>query len=386
MNNIFFLCMVAQTHLNKIDTINYGSYYTPINVVDIVYNLLLKYIHIYDYKILDTSCGYGNFLRYKNSVGADIDKVAIEKAKQNTDCQIIEQNGLLNVCRKNYNIYNDDKLIIVGNPPYNDITSIINNKIKKEVFNIDKDLKHRDIGCSFLLSYVKLNPDYICVLHPLSYLIKQSNFNSLKIFCDNYKLIDGLIISSGIFLNTSRTTYFPIIIALYRKNNQGMNFEYIKQYKFKTIDNKQFSLKDFDIIDNYITKYPNQKSINKDDTITYFYTMRDVNALKRSKTFIKDEIINSIRVNKEDFSYYCYVDCFKDEIEHIPYYFGNCNIPIDNKEFLKIKDYFVKKSCTKYSFLKKLNQKNIQNDLFNQNYQIEIDKYFKHLLGEHYVY
>ena len=124
--------------------------------------MLSKYINIEEYKILDTSCGYGNFLRYNNSIGADIDETAIKTAKQNTQNQIIEQNSLSNVCRENYSINQNDKLIFVGNLPYNDTASIINNKIKKEVCDIDKELKHRDIGCFFLLSYVKLYPDYIC--------------------------------------------------------------------------------------------------------------------------------------------------------------------------------------------------------------------------------
>lgn len=376
----------TQSHLNKIDTINYGSYYTPINCVDIVYTLLSQYTNINEYKVLDTSCGCGNFLRYNNCIGADIDKIAIKKAKNNANCKIIERNGLLNVCREKYEINRNEKLIIVGNPPYNDTTSIINNKIKQEVCKIDNDFKHRDIGCSFLLSYVQLYPDYICILHPLSYLIKQTNFNSLKVFCENYRLIDGIIVSSGIFYNTSKTTHFPIIIALYKKDKQGMNFDYIKQYTFRTIDNKQFSLNNFDVIDNYITKYPNHKVINKENTITYFYTMRDINALKRSQTFMKNETANSIRVNRDNFAYYCYVDCFKDEIEHLPYYFGNCNIQINNDAFLKIKDCFIEKSCTKYSFLNTLKKEKQQNNLFVNNYNMAIDEYFKNLLGVHYVY
>ncbi|MBR4508519.1 MAG: hypothetical protein IKP23_03500, partial [Elusimicrobiaceae bacterium] len=244
---------LEQKHLNKIDTIIYGSYYTPKLYVDIAYNLISKYTNIENYTILDTSCGYGNFLRYKNSIGADIDKIAVKKAKQNTNCFILEQNALLNVTRKNYNISDTQKLIIVGNPPYNDTTSIINNSIKQTKFDIDKDLRHRDLGISFLLSYNKLYADYICILHPLSYLIKKTNFNGLRNFTENYKLIDNIIISSNSFSDTSKITAFPIVIALYKRDNNGMTFEYIKKYKFKTINGKVFSLSDFDIIDNYIT-------------------------------------------------------------------------------------------------------------------------------------
>ena len=223
---------LEQKHLNKIDTINYGSYYTPKLYVDIAYNLISKYTNIENYTILDTSCGYGNFLRYKNSIGADIDKIAVKKAKQNTNCFILEQNALLNVTRKNYNISDTQKLIIVGNPPYNDTTSIINNSIKQTKFDIDKDLRHRDLGISFLLSYNKLYANYICILHPLSYLIKKTNFNGLRNFTENYKLIDNIIISSNSFSDTSKITAFPIVIALYKRDNNGMTFEYIKKYKF----------------------------------------------------------------------------------------------------------------------------------------------------------
>ena len=374
---------LEQKHLNKIDTINYGSYYTPKLYVDIAYNLISKYTNLENYTILDTSCGYGNFLRYKNSIGADIDKIAVKKAKQNTNCLILEQNGLSNVSRNNYGIKESDSLIIVGNPPYNDTTSIINNSIKRENFAIDADLKHRDLGISFLLSYNKLKADYICVLHPLSYLIKRANFNGLKDFTQNYKLIDGIVISSNAFSDTSKMTSFPIIIALYKKDTRGMTFNKIKDYKFQTIDHKTFALNDFDVIDNYITKYPNQKYVSKERTLTYFYTMRDINALKRTKSFIDYEITNSIRVVKEKFPYYCYVDCFKDIIPHIPYYFGNCNIPIDNKEFIKIKDSFIFISCRKHKNLSHLlNNKSPDKFLMHK---INVDTYFKNLLGDHYV-
>ena len=56
-----------QQHLNYIDTVNLGSYYTPEIIVDLAYSILQKNItKIKDWTILDSSCGYGSFLAKKN--------------------------------------------------------------------------------------------------------------------------------------------------------------------------------------------------------------------------------------------------------------------------------------------------------------------------------
>ena len=209
-----------QKHLNHIDTVNLGSYYTPETIVDLAYLILQKNIKdIKDFTILDSSCGYGSFLVKKNIakrlVGADIDQDAIFEAKKtNNTIDYICQNSLLNVCRKNLTIENDEKLIVIGNPPYNDTMSIIRNSIKDGSLQdkTDFDIKTRDLGMSFLLSYNKLRADYVCVLHPLSYLIKKANFSLLSKFSRNYKLIDGMIISSHEFSSTSRGMAFPILV------------------------------------------------------------------------------------------------------------------------------------------------------------------------------
>jgi len=375
--------MTEQKHLNYIDTINLGSYYTPSNLVDIVYDMIQKNEpNWYDYRIIDTSCGYGNFLRIPNSIGADYDKRAIEVARNHTDgCKFYFHNSLMNVSRKQYGLLCTDKIIIVGNPPYNDTTSIIRNDIKSEVCMIDADIKHRDLGVSFLLSYEKLKADYVCVLHPLSYLIKKANFDSLNKFKNNYKLIDAVLISSGEFQATSKTTHFPIIIALYKRDKDGMNYNFIQNYTFKTKDNKTFEIGKFDKLCNYITKYPNHKHLSLDDSVAFFWTMRDINALKRTKTFIEHEVYNSIRVSKEKLSLYCYADVFKEYIPHIPYYFGNSDIMINYDSFKRIEKSFLRKSLSKYPFLSELLQEDdvSENDLFN------INTYFHNLLGEHYV-
>jgi hypothetical protein len=374
-----------QKHLNYIDTVNLGSYYTSEAIVDLTYSILQKNIpNIKSFTILDSSCGYGSFLAKKNIakrlVGADIDQEAISEAKKIINSiEYICQNSLSNVCRKNLTIENDEKLIVIGNPPYNDTTSIIRNSIKDTTVQdkIDSDVKTRDLGMSFLLSYDKLQADYVCVLHPLSYLIKKANFALLSKFSRNYKLIDGIIISSHEFSNTSRSMAFPILVAFYKRDQRGMTYDYIQNYKFKVKDDGSFRLNDFDTIVNYVQKYPNKKYLNKNDKpVVKFWTLRDINALKRNRTFIDSDTYNTVYVLMEKLPYYCYIDVFKQYADRMPYFIGNCDIIIDNKKFNDIKECFIAQSIHTNPVLKnKFKFREIPNA------KLKIDSYFRELLG-----
>lgn len=374
----------SQKHLNHIDAINLGSYYTPGIIVDLAYSILQKNIKdIKDFSILDSSCGYGSFLTRNNIVkrliGADIDQKAISEAKKIiSGIDFICQNSLLNVSRSNLKIKNNEKIITIGNPPYNDTTSIIRNSIKDASIQdkIDADIKTRDLGMSFLLSYDKLKADYVCVLHPLSYLIKKANFALLSKFAKNYKLIDGIIISSHEFSDTSRGMAFPILIALYKRDEQGMGYDYIQNYQFKAKDDGIFRLKDFETIVNYVQKYPNKKFLNKNDKpVAKFWTLRDINALKRNRTFIDEDTYNTVYVLMEKLPYYCYIDIFKQYADRMPYFIGNCDVIIDNEKFGKIKECFIAQSVHTNPVLKnKFRFREIPDAKF------KIDKYFKELL------
>ena len=374
-----------QKHLNHTDTVNLGSYYTPEIIVDLAYFILQKNIpSIKDFTILDSSCGYGLFLAKKNIakrlVGIDIDEKAISEAKKIiNDVYFTCQNSLVSVCRKNLAIENDEKLIVIGNPPYNDTTSIVRNSIKDVSVQdkIDSDIKTRDLGMSFLLSYDKLQADYVCVLHPLSYLIKKANFALLSKFSQNYKLIDGIIISSHQFSDTSRGMAFPILIALYKKDRNGMTYDYIQDYQFKVKDDGFFRLRDFDTIVNYVQKYPNKKYLNKNDKpVAKFWTLRDINALKRNRTFIDSDTYNTVYILMEKLSYYCYIDVFKQYADKMPYFIGNCDVIIDNEKFNEIKECFIAQSVHTNPILK-------NGFKFREipDAKLKIDNYFKELLG-----
>lgn len=375
-----------QYHLNYYDKINLGAFYTPTKYVDIVWEMIKPFINNKSI-VLDSSCGYGNFFDYEincRKKANDIDNIATNQTKDNfPEIDVYNKNALLNVNRKMFNISDNNELIIIGNPPYNDTTSIIRSGIKNDNLEMDIDIKTRDYGMSFLLSYNKLNADIICVLHPLSYLIKKSNFNLLKKFTNNYKLIDGIIIDSGTFKETSKGISFPILIALYKKEKNGMDYNYILNYKFKTIDNKFFSLNDFDFIPNYINKYP-LKNIKPNENDILFWTMRDINALKRNRTFIHEFGHNTVIIDKNKLHYYIYVDVFKQFSYLIPYYFGNLDVFINNEIFNKHKDYFICECITRNNFLKDHIQ--YDNNISLQEAKEFILNYFKSLTGKHYVY
>jgi hypothetical protein len=367
---------MEQQHLNHVEQVNLGSYYTKAKLVQKVYALLRKHVpNFNEYTIVDNSCGYGSFLDFdipNKKIGADIDKIALTKVK--SDAVLIEHNSLAKISRHNYNLSDTEKIIMVGNPPYNDTTSIIRNKIKQEQKEANA-IKTRDLGMSFLLSYMCLNADFICVLHPLSYLIKKTNFNILREFTKNYKLLDCEIVSSQEFTDKASSTFFPIAIALYCRGQ--MTYDFIESYDFSA-ENKKFKLNKMTSIGKFISKYPNQKLVQEKNSVAKFHTMRDINALKRSKTFVETTTYNTIFVQRNDLDYYCYVDVFKKFIPHVPYYFGNCDVMIDDDKFQKIKECFVRYSAETNAGLKKYSKE-------VENYKEKVSEYFVELLGEHYV-
>ncbi|GAA7917764.1 hypothetical protein TH0221_12810 [Helicobacter pylori] len=330
-------------HLNQRESVNLGAYYTPPYLVDYAYKLLKKHVGIEKYTLLDTACGNKEFLKlhHLKKIGADIDP----------KCDALIINALANPKRENYGINQNEPLIIVGNPPYNDRTSFIKQDIKNKdfIFEIDNDLKSRDLGISFLKSFAILKPAFICVLHPLSYLIKEANFKQLKLFKDNYRLLDALVVSSKHF---TKSNEFPIVIALYEQGR--MDYADIRRFVFPTDCDTTLCLNDFDYIANYVDKYPNAKRIS--ECVGYFFPMRDINALKRNKTFLNASSENAVRISQDKLIYYQYIHYFKEIAPKIPYYFGNLDIIIDHFAFLKIKDAFLKDKRARLEYFKKLFQ------------------------------
>ena len=193
-----------QSHLGVIGRVNLGSFYTPAKYVDMVAGWLKKYGIDESWTIADLSCGYGAFFELADLpdfahcrfIGNDIDAEAIATArKMFPRTEFTVQNTLCDVTRGKFLLGAGERVVIVGNPPYNDVTSQINQKIKNDDVVMDADIKTRDLGMSSLLAYDKLKADYVAVLHPLSYLIKKANFNATGRFFRNYEILDYVVFS-----------------------------------------------------------------------------------------------------------------------------------------------------------------------------------------------
>lgn len=378
-----------QKHLSYEEITNRGSFYTPAKYVKTLFEMLKKEEpNLSDWTILDNSCGYGSFFDFGGeflasgrTVGADIDKKALDTAsKRNPNVEYFFKNALAEIVREKYRITDTEKLVIVGNPPYNDVTSKVKNGIKSGFFcDIDDSVITRDLGISFMLSYEKLSPDYVCVLHPLSYLIKRANYQLLSPFLSKYRLKSSIIINSQEFSQTSKETGFPIILAVYKRAPGGTSYKEIMSMDYRLSNGQKFNLK-FDTIANHIRKYP-IKGKQYDGESPLFWTMRDINALKRSRSFVVDFSPNAIIVDVRKLSYYCYVDVFKDNIAHVPFYLGNCDVMIDDRAFSEIESHFIAKSVEKHRYLNKyFTGRQLQYD------KKIIDNYFVQLLGGNYVH
>lgn len=332
----------VQTHLKKAARINLGSFYTPSKYVELVKDWLLHYGLQSGNVVLDSSCGYGAFFELQQAlpknryVGNDSDAVAVQAVKEIfPQIQTFQKNALQKISRKSFEISDDETLIVVGNPPYNDVTSQINQKIKQNSLRIDSDVKTRDLGLSFLLSYEKLQADFAAILHPLSYLIKKSNFHAAEKFFGNYALIEHVIFDSREFAGTSKSNGFPVIVAFYKRaEGCGLCFDAVRKMKFQTVGGEKFSIAGWDYVSDLIEKYPGKKRYAPE---ILFYTLRDINALKRSRTFLTERMANAIDVDPEKLPYYCYIDCFKRFAE-IPYWMGNFDVPFDEKTFGEVAD------------------------------------------------
>ena len=382
----------AQRHLTADHRVNLGAYYTRADIVRRAWRMLTPHLKA-NSVALDSSCGYGNFLSpdcpvppKTRFVGADIDKTALDEARKRlgTRAQLHHANALCDTTRGKYGIGERAHLVAIGNPPYNDRTSQIRHQVKASAQKpaIDADLATRDLGLSFLRSFDKLRADVVCVLHPLSYLIKPANLRALAGFAKHYALLDAQVISSAVFDEASGSA-FPIVIALYRREGE-LSEASICKFRFPVAGAGRFALNDFDFIGNYLRKYP--RKTDQSHCGLWFWTMRDINALMRNRTFVPKWSANALAVEDKRLDYYVYVDVFKANLARVPYYFGNCEVMLDHAAFDRMREVFRADALTRHPFLARYFGGRLAKSASKlASVQERLNVYFHDLLGSHHV-
>ena len=143
--------------------------------------------------------------------------------------------------------------------------------------------------------------------------------------------MSGILFSSKHFESIKKTNAeFPVVAALYERNG-GMTFDYILNFKFDVFgSDKKYVIGAFNTIDGVVDKYPTKI---KNDEDLQFYTLRDINALHRNRTFLTGFCANGIKMTKEKLHYYAWLDLFKNNFDagEFGYLFGNLSPLLTDK-------------------------------------------------------
>lgn len=330
-------------HLSERKRANLGKYYTPKEIVTEIEDMMEGQISQKGY-VLDPCCGCGAFLSDKfkrhRMIARDIDEGAISMVDMFGIGDMVNtgtDNSLYEIGREKYGLNEEDELHIIGNPPYNNESSRTKRYRTKtkdgEGMKKDEDIQSSDLGIEFLRMGAKLDADTICMIHPLSYLIKETNFRQLKEFKEKYRLKKGIIHSSHIFddLRKRQTIAFPVVVAMYVKGS--MDYNYIRDFTFDVSETGEtFTLSKTRTMDDLPNiqrlKYPPCKGMEtKSDINIYQYNWRDANSIISSGNIIwenenHEERRHYIPVQYENLKYFAYINCYKHFMSR-NYLYGN---------------------------------------------------------------
>lgn len=294
-----------------------GKYYTPLSLVTLLRTMIQPMLDENPNAVVfDPAVGLAGILSAfedHRTVAADVDATIVGALHDLGYTDVHHGNSLEGVCRKKFGIEEGVALAVVTNPPFNGSNRI------EQVGGESSEFKTKDVGLSFLLASAKLQPKAICVLHPLSYLAKQSNFKQLTGLTSHYRLAKAIIVSSAEFGSALAKTPFPVIAALYVPGS--MTYEDVRNFAFEIFDansgsmldtGKRLILANVTTTDGIINKYPPRKAAPQHSDIDlYHYNFRDANFLMNKGGLSCSRSDSAIPVQYAQLGHYAYLNCLK---------------------------------------------------------------------------
>ena len=302
----------------------HGKYFTPAHVSTVLEDLVNPLLaEMPDAVLFDPAAGHGALLssfEQQPRIVADIDPEAVNVLSEMGYQSPFLTNSLVGVSRSKFGIQTSDKVIMVSNPPFNDGTSQHKRVVKTAAgttATCDLDLVTRDTGAAFMLMAAKLNADAVVMIHPLSYLIKQTNFDRLAKFAAKYKLVSGAVISSAEFALSGKA--FPLVLAVYRPGS--MTFTDIEQFEFPIYGNTSGTFLDsgtrlklaaVETTQGFIRSTVPTNGMVKASTLNlYQYNFRDINFVESSGNLTETQSDSTIPVELPTLGKYAYINCLK---------------------------------------------------------------------------
>lgn len=305
-----------------------GAFYTPPLLAELIKEMLQPTLDaLNDPVVFDSAAGLGGILGAFDEytvVAADVDAKIVAALGDMGYVNVHYGNSLKTVSRTAYGIEETADLVIALNPPFSGACGC-------EMMNeADGGVVTKDLGMSFLLAAAKLKPEAICVLHPLSFLSKRTNFEQLEPLASNYKLLKGVVVSSADFEPSLGKTPFPVVAALYVPGS--MTFADIGEFAFDIYEQQRGSMMDtgkrlilnaIKTTDEFIRKYPPKKGMDHvSDIGIYQYNFRDANFVIAKGALSCSLTDSSIPVRYHQLGLYSYINCFKRHFG-VHFVFGN---------------------------------------------------------------
>ena len=400
----FKAARLYETNLDIEKRKRYGIYYTPEKIVEYIVDNTVGKLDLLKNpcpKILDSSCGCGNFLifafekllksfeeksdellkKYRDDnfkkenlakyilenciYGTDIDSDAVEISKK----LLLEAAGISKKDVVNLNVYNEDGLkinwntkfdIIIGNPPYVG-HKLLTKEYKKFVLEEYKDV-YRDKSdlyfCFYKNSLELLNDDGVIHLITPRYFLESMSAELLRKYIEENAEIEEIID----FLGDEVFTYIGVSACIIRLRKKGYGIE--KTSIYRKLSDKYVYMNDRKKVDRSIESIKSDKNLFENITISTEKLQSNwiIANEKDMDLYIKIE-------EKEGFRLYEIAESFQGIITGCDKAFilKNDDERIEHINKNLLKDWIKNKDIEKYTILRPSHKLIYSNDIKSDN-------------------
>lgn len=302
-----------------------------------------------DTVILDPAAGTGNLtlqFHTHRTVNCDIDAGSVA-ILQELGCEdVVHGNSLMGANRVKFHLKDVDTLVLGMNPPFNNQTSMHHRDLKAGHVQVcDEALRCRDLAGSFLKLGVELGAKGMVAIHPFALLSKATNFQGLGDFTRQFRLSQGVLVSSAEF--GLKGTPFAVLIGTYLPGS--MTYDDVRQMElpiYRKVEGDLLHQGEYlqlahaqpGITKLILGSTPTQDMPKDSEIGLYIFNFRDINNVMSSAGFTVAKSSSTIPIQVGNLNHYAYISCLR---RYLPPDFAIGNLDplvrqadLDNADFM----------------------------------------------------